>query len=234
MLRKLSSYLSLFMIAIITIIFAASSIFTMLIFEKKTFFPLSRIWAKLLLFVSGIKVKKIIHQNIDNDKSYIYIPNHSSLFDIPVLLSTIDSNTRIMYKEELERIPLFGWCLKISPFISVKREDKENSLEGFKLALNAVNSSDSVIIFPEGTRSEDGKLGEFKKGAFLLAMKSGKEIIPVVINGTNKLMQKGSFALNKIEVSISYFNIINTKENPDLNIKVLMNNIRELLLSNLS
>ncbi len=215
-------------------LFALIAIIAMLIFNRKIYFSISKIWSKLVLKASGIKVDKYIRQEIDVNKSYIYIPNHTSLFDIPVIISTTEGNTRIMYKEELEKIPIFGWCLKLSPYISVKREDKENSREGFKQALNAINSSDSVIIFPEGTRSVDGSLGEFKKGAFLLAMKSGKEIIPVAINGTNQLLSKGSFNFNKVNVSIYFMDIISTKENPDINIKTLMSNIREIILSKLT
>ena len=234
MLYKILTFAALLLIAIITSVFAITAIFTMLIINKNTFYPLSKYWAKLILGVSGIKLNVSFQDNLKDDESYIYIPNHSSLFDIPVLLASVNGNVRIMYKEELEKIPIFGWCLKISPFISVKREDKENSLEGFKQALEAVNSSDSVIIFPEGTRSEDGKLGEFKKGAFLLAIKSGKKIVPVVIKGTNKLMSKGSLKLDQGIVSIEYNKIINPKENPDINTKNLMENIRAIMSDKLS
>lgn len=234
MLYKILTFAALLLIAIITSVFAITAIFTMLIINKNTFYPLSKYWAKLILGVSGIKLNVSFQDNLKDDESYIYIPNHTSLFDIPVLLASVNGNVRIMYKEELEKIPIFGWCLKISPFISVKREDKENSLEGFKQALEAVNSSDSVIIFPEGTRSEDGKLGEFKKGAFLLAIKSGKKIVPVVIKGTNKLMSKGSLKLDQGIVSIEYNKIINPKENPDINTKNLMENIRAIMSDKLS
>ncbi|HRP02151.1 MAG TPA: lysophospholipid acyltransferase family protein [Candidatus Kapabacteria bacterium] len=234
MFAKLYSYIILFLIAVITIIFALSVIIGILLFGKRVFFSFSKYWSKSLLFISNIKVQENIEVTIDKNKSYIYIPNHSSLFDIPVLLSSVKGNTLIMYKEELERIPFFGWCLKLSPFISVKREDKENSLEGFKQALNAINTSDSVIIFPEGTRSTDGSLGEFKKGAFLLAMKSGKEIIPVAIKGTNTLMSKGNFNFSSGDVSISYLQAINTKNNPDITIKSLMSNIRDLIHNKLT
>ncbi len=222
------------LIALVTTIFAVLVMLAIPIFGKRIFFPFAKLWSQILLIVSRIEVLEIMNEEIDITKSYVYIPNHSSLFDIPVLLSRMKGNTRIMYKEELEEIPIFGWCLKMSPFISVKREDKENSLEGFRQALNAINSSDSIIIFPEGTRSEDGSLGIFKKGAFLLAMKSGKEIIPVVIKGTNNLMSKGNFTLNSGKVSIEYLPIINTKNNPDITVASLLNNIRGLMLDKLS
>jgi len=232
--NKFLSYISLMLIALVTTIFAVLVMLAIPIFGKRIFFPFAKLWSQILLIVSRIEVLEIMNEEIDITKSYVYIPNHSSLFDIPVLLSRMKGNTRIMYKEELEEIPIFGWCLKMSPFISVKREDKENSLEGFRQALNAINSSDSIIIFPEGTRSEDGSLGIFKKGAFLLAMKSGKEIIPVVIKGTNNLMSKGNFTLNSGKVSIEYLPIINTKNNPDITVASLLNNIRGLMLDKLS
>lgn len=234
MVNKFLSYISLMLIALVTTIFAVLVMLAIPIFGKRIFFPFAKLWSQILLIVSRIEVLEIMNEEIDITKSYVYIPNHSSLFDIPVLLSRMKGNTRIMYKEELEEIPIFGWCLKMSPFISVKREDKENSLEGFRQALNAINSSDSIIIFPEGTRSEDGSLGIFKKGAFLLAMKSGKEIIPVVIKGTNNLMSKGNFTLNSGKVSIEYLPIINTKNNPDITVASLLNNIRGLMLDKLS
>jgi 1-acyl-sn-glycerol-3-phosphate acyltransferase len=162
----------------------------MFIKGKQVFHLHARNWSSILLKITGVKV--IINDKSGREgKSYIYIANHSSMFDIPVLLSSLNDNARIIYKEELEKMPIFGWCLSMSPFISVKRDDPRNALQGFREAVKSISEGDSVIIFPEGTRSLDGKLGEFKKGAFLIAEKSRKEIVPVVIHGTSLIMPKG-------------------------------------------
>ena len=199
---------------------------SMILFGKRIFFAYARLWSKILLFISGVSLEIEDYSILIPNQSYIYIANHSSLFDIPILLSTIKGNARIIYKEELEKIPFFGWCLKMSPFISIRREDKENSLEGFKLAMKAISEEDSVIIFPEGTRSTDGQLGEFKKGAFLLAIKSNKEMIPVAIKGSANILSKGTSNLKKGNIRVSFIKNINPKENPNLSIKALMNQIR--------
>ena len=183
----------------------------MKIYGKQVFHRHARDWSSLLLKITGVNL--VINDNSGReDKSYIYIANHSSLFDIPVLLSSLKDNSRIIYKEELEKIPLFGWCLKMSPFISVKRDDPKNALQGFREAVKSISEGDSVIIFPEGTRSIDGKLGEFKKGAFLMAEKSRKEIVPVVIHGTSAIMPKGKLKFCKGNIVLNIHPKIDSSE----------------------
>lgn len=217
MFKKTLSLFKLVLIIIITIAFALSVIIAMFIKGKKVFYKFAKIWSKLLLRISNIKINIYNTADINNQNSYVYISNHSSLFDIPILLSILNLNTRIMYKEELEKIPIFGYCLKLSPFISVKREDKENALESFKNSIEAIKQNDSVIIFPEGTRSENGELGAFKKGAFLLALKSGKDIIPITIKDANKILPKGKIIINSTIVNVYIHNNIKIDNNLDTN-----------------
>lgn len=229
---KFYNILKLICIAIVTVFFAITVMIAMLI-NKKLFYPFSKIWSKSILFMSGLKLKTNYYNTISSQKAYIYIPNHSSLYDIPVLLSTVKGNTKIMYKEELEKVPIFGWCLKMSPFISVKREDKENSLESFKLALESVKSDGSVIIFPEGTRSLDGELSEFKKGAFLLAVRSQKELVPVVIKGTFDILKNGFMNLNTNKITIDFLEPIDINKISNFQLSSFMTKIREIFISNL-
>ena len=100
----------------------------------------------------------------------------------------------------------------MSPFISVKRDDPKNALQGFREAVKSISEGDSVIIFPEGTRSIDGKLGEFKKGAFLMAEKSRKEIVPVVIHGTSTIMPKGKLKFEPGNIILNIHPKIDTIE----------------------
>lgn len=217
MFKKIISLFKLVSITIITIVFALSVIIVMFIKGKKVFYKFAKIWSKLLLKISNIEINIYNAANINYENSYVYISNHSSLFDIPILLSILNLNTRIMYKEELEKIPIFGYCLKLSPFISVKRENKENALESFRNSIEAIKQNDSVIIFPEGTRSINGKLGTFKKGAFLLALKSGKDIIPITIKGANQILPKGKFIINSTIVNVYIHSNIKIDNNLDTN-----------------
>lgn len=176
---------------LLTVVYMLIYLFCMLFFGKKIFHRIARNWAKVLLIVSGIKVEIIDNAKLDKSESYIYTVNHSSLYDIPILLSALNDNARIMYKKELEKIPFFGWGLAASPFISVKRSDPRNAMASIDESANAIKNGDSVIIFPEGTRSETGELGEFKRGAFLLAKKSGKRTVPITLIGSWKILPKG-------------------------------------------
>jgi 1-acyl-sn-glycerol-3-phosphate acyltransferase len=161
---------------------------TVLIIGKQAFFPLARFWGSHILFISGIKLQIKGYENINSDESYIFCANHSSLIDIPILLSSLSNNFRIIYKKELEKIPVFGWGLALSPFIGIKRENARDSMSGINEAVNTVSTGESVLIFPEGTRTSDGSLGEFKRGAFMLASRSGRKIVPVSIVGSAALL----------------------------------------------
>ncbi len=163
-----------------------------------------RHWAKRILFCSGVKVSVKGIENIDTNKSYVFVANHSSYFDIPAVFVAIQNRLRIMYKKELEKIPIFGWYLKYSDFIAIEREVIGSARKSLEEALKLIQQEISVLIFPEGTRSKDGSLGDFKRGALFLAIKSGKEIVPVTIIGARKILPRGSFffATGTIEVIV--------------------------------
>jgi len=152
-----------------------------------------RHWARRLLFFAGVKVKAVGIEHIDKNKSYVFVANHSSYFDIPAVFVAIPNNLRIMYKKELEKVPIFGLYLKKSDFIAIEREMVGSARSSLNQALNLIQKDVSVLIFPEGTRSYDGKLQSFKKGAMFLAIHSNKPIVPVAIIGTHKILPRNGF-----------------------------------------
>lgn len=165
------------------------------------FYAATKIWAKELLEKANITVN-IKPTSYDKTKSYIIVANHSSYLDIPILLSSLEIPFVIMYKRELEKIPLFGKGLALSPFISVDRSNPRDAIKSLASAVELLNNNISVLIFPEGTRSTDGKLGEFKKGATRIAYKSKCSILPIRISNSNELMKKDSLIIKKGEVSL--------------------------------
>jgi len=173
------------------------------------FFDAGKHWAKKLLQKASIEVN-IIGENYDKNKSYIIVANHSSYLDIPVLLAYLDLKFVIMYKKELEKIPIFGKGLELSPFISVIRTNPRDAIKSLEKANQMLKENISVLVFPEGTRTSDGSLGEFKKGATRIAYKGKAEILPVRIDGTFDLMPKNQLSIKsgkitlKINKSISY------------------------------
>lgn len=180
----------------VTVCYAIAVIIVMLLLGKRVFFPFARSWSRMLLLICGIRVQSSGFDVLPRGVARVYVSNHQSLFDIPVLLATLPDDAAIMYKRELEKIPVFGWSLRWSPFIAVTRDDPRNAMASIEEAADSIKKGGSVIIFPEGTRSEDGALGTFKRGAIALAVRAGRPIVPLAIIGTNAILPKKSLRFN--------------------------------------
>jgi len=151
---------------------------------------IARIWGKSILSVSGIKVTVDGLSNLDPGRSAIYMVNHQSNFDIPVLLGCLPVQFRWLAKAELFRIPIFGHGMRGCGYISINRSNRRSAIESLNQAAETIKKGTSVLIFPEGTRSLDGKIKPFKKGGFVLTVDAGVPIIPIVIEGTWSIMPK--------------------------------------------
>ncbi|MFC2130924.1 lysophospholipid acyltransferase family protein [Bacteroidota bacterium] len=175
--------------------------------NKQKYSKNANCWGANVLRVFGINVDVKGLNHLTPGKTYILASNHSSLLDIPVMFSTFrEHNYIIIYKTELEKIPLFGKSLKVSPFVSIDRSDARNAMASIEKTLEQMKGKDCPIIFPEGTRSEDGKLQSFKRGAFLLASRSKKPIVPIAIIGTSDIVRKGTLDVKsrgKVKVIIN-------------------------------
>ncbi len=170
-------------------------------------------WGRSILRIAGVKLEIFGLENVNPNENYVFVSNHSSLFDIPVLQYALPCNFRIVYKRELEKIPFFGYVLIKSPYIGIVREDGKDAMKGMKQAIEDFQKGASVLLFPEGTRSKDGNLQEFKRGAFMLASKSQKPIVPVTIIGTNSIMPKGKYKFVEGVVKVIIHKPINMPEN---------------------
>jgi 1-acyl-sn-glycerol-3-phosphate acyltransferase len=186
-------------------------------------------WGKSILVASRIKVTAKGLSNIDHSKSYIYMPNHQSNFDIPVLMAHLRVQFRWLAKAELFKIPIFGHAMRKAGYISIDRYDRESALESLKIAANKIKNGVSVLIFPEGTRSRDGKIRPLKKGGFVLAIDSGVPIVPVVIKGTRSIMTKGKFRVNPGHVSLVIHKPIDTSAYNRRTKEALMESVRRVI-----
>jgi 1-acyl-sn-glycerol-3-phosphate acyltransferase len=163
---------------------------------------IARIWAKLILKVSGIKVIVKGLSNIDPAKSYIYMCNHQSNFDIPVLLGCLPVQFRWLAKAELFKIPIFGRAMRGAGYVAIDRFNRKSAIESIEDAAEKMKNGVSVMIFPEGTRSRDGKIRPFKKGGFIMALNSKALIVPIIIRGTRPIMAKSSLRINAGEATM--------------------------------
>jgi 1-acyl-sn-glycerol-3-phosphate acyltransferase len=179
-----------------TFVFGIVAIATAFIVRKEDpVHKVAALWAKLILFASRTRVTVNGLCNIDSSKSYIYMCNHQSNFDIPVLLAHLPVQFRWLAKAELFKIPIFSRGMRSAGYISIDRFNRASAFESISEAARRIKAGVSVMIFPEGTRSRDGKIRPFKKGGFVLAVDAGVPIIPIVLHGTYSLMPKGKLRI---------------------------------------
>jgi len=194
---------------------------------------IARFWGRSILIVSRIKVSVKGLSNIDGSKSYIYMSNHQSNFDIPVLLGHLKVQFRWLAKMELFKIPIFGHAMRKAGYISIDRNNRESAFESLKTAAQKIKNGLSVLIFPEGTRSRDGNIRPFKKGGFVVAIDSGVPIVPIVITGTRSIMTKGSLRINPGKVTMIIHQPIQSSAYTRETKEALMESVRRVICDGL-
>jgi len=190
----------------------------------------ARMWAKSLLLVTCVKVRTRGLSNIDPGRSCIYMSNHQSNYDIPVLLGCLIVQFRWLAKAELFKIPLFGRSMRGAGYISIDRTNRKSAFRSLKRAAEIIRDGTSVLIFPEGTRSEYGKIKEFKKGGFVMAVDAGVPIVPVIIHGTLPIMQKHRLVIRPGQVSLDVLDPIETSGYTRKTKDDLIEKIRNILI----
>ena len=226
---------------IITVTLVISPIFVLIwfltaLFDKKLLVLnyLANIWGSLFtLLVPGWKIKIIGKEKLNN-KSKIIVANHQSQEDI-LLIYRLGVPFRWISKAEVFRIPIYGWCMNLKGDIKLQRSSKSSIKNMFIDSEKVLSKGCSITIFPEGTRSKTGELGNFKEGAFKLAQNAERPILPVVIFGTgNKFISSNFFFKGKHKVIIKILEEIPYKDFKDKDIKEFANQIRNLIESELN
>jgi 1-acyl-sn-glycerol-3-phosphate acyltransferase len=149
-------------------------------------------WAANIVDHLGVRLEVRGRENLAPGETYLVMSNHQSFYDIPVLFVVIGSNIRMVAKKELFRVPIFGKALAEGGFISIDRQDRAQAFRSLQQASGLLSSGTHVWIAPEGTRSKDGRLLPFKKGAFYLALEAGLPILPVTLDGTRLALPAGT------------------------------------------
>jgi 1-acyl-sn-glycerol-3-phosphate acyltransferase len=153
---------------------------------------LCRIWSAVVLGVPGVKVEIKQRGQLDLNKPYVFMANHASMVDIWAMFLRVPVPVRFIAKKQLGRIPVFGWAMRAGRFVFIDRQNAVSARRSIQEAAQRIKSGQSVAIFPEGTRTRDGRLGSFKKGGFHLAIDSGVEIVPLAIRGSRAVMPPGT------------------------------------------
>ena len=161
-----------------------------------------RRWAKLVLRIFGVVVHVKGLENLEKGKTYIYVSNHASMFDIPAVIGNVPDEVRIVYKKELSYVPLWGWALAVGHYISIDRFSAKDAMKSLDEAADKIRRGASVLLFAEGTRTRTGKLQPFKRGAFSLAARSGIPVVPLTINNSFAILPKGSLRVRPADISL--------------------------------
>jgi len=211
-------YLWLVAIPLIAVLTILTAILTMIfspIFPKSRFaHSIPKIWAKIVCFLLLIRVKNFGKENIDTRQSYVYISNHQSIIDIFVIYGWLPSVFKWLMKAELFKIPFVGWACKAAGHIFIDRSVGIEANKSIAAAKRKLKDGISIVIFPEGSRTHDGKMQRFKRGAFRIAADLHLPILPITLRGSYERLPRNhgpKFSYGTVEM---YFhNPINIAEN---------------------
>jgi len=186
-----------------TIFFASA---TMLVAVFRSTSPwidrLARLWAQSLVRAAGIDLHSEDLHRIDPAKRYILVANHYSYLDIPCILASVPQPIRFMAKKSLFSIPIFGWALSRAGFIPIDRKNRRSAVKSFDLAAERIRKGNTIVIFPEEGRTRERTMKPFQRGAFLLALKSEKTIVPIAIDSTYDIFPAGRWSVTPGKVTI--------------------------------
>ncbi len=160
--------------------------------REETIHRIARLWARMYLAVAGIGVR-IEGLGRLGSSPYVFMVNHQSALDIYALLAGLPLSFKWIAKRQLFSIPVFGWAIRKAGYISIDRENAREALKAIEKAAQRIREGTNIIIFPEGTRSTDGRLLPFKKGGFTLALRAMVPVVPIGIFGSSALQPKGGF-----------------------------------------
>jgi 1-acyl-sn-glycerol-3-phosphate acyltransferase len=161
-------------------------------------------WARISLRLAGLEITVAGVERLDLSRPYVFMPNHSSFLDVLLVFAFIPQNFRSIVKEEFFAIPLMGLTVKSSGQIPLDRKSPRKGLQSIKRAAELLRRGVSIVVFPEGTRSPDGKIHEFKTTLFVLPIRTRTPVVPVLIEGTFEALRSGSVLLKHYPVKVTF------------------------------
>ena len=225
----------LLMISVVTVP-AALLIILLGLFDRygKYAYGITRLWSWIILIIGGVRLKVAGLSNIDPKRQYIFMANHQSHIDIPILIQSLPAfQLRWIAKRELLWVPFFGWAMWAAKHITVDRSDRMDALGSLKKAKERMKSGISLVIFPEGTRSSNGHLLPFKRGGLLLAVRTQTPIVPVTISGSWAILPKGDWRIRRGQIEVTVGPPVSVKNYRPGTLRALSADVQELIENNL-
>ncbi len=189
---------------------------------------------RLGLKLIGVPVVVSGLDRLDPRQPYILTPNHQSFIEVPVFVAYLKRNPAYLAKKEVFKYPIFGYGITLMGCVPVDRSNTTRAVESARAAAEKIRRGKSYMVYPEGTRSPDGRLLPFKKGAFMMAIDAGVPIVPVTISGSSRIMPKGEIRIEPSTIHITVHDPIPTDAYTKDNIDELMELTRAKIYSALS
>jgi 1-acyl-sn-glycerol-3-phosphate acyltransferase len=189
----------------------------------------ARTWSRLILVTTGVRVTVDGLERLEPGRTYVFVSNHQSIYDIPILFWSLPYQLRIIAKESLGDFPFLGWHLRRTGHMLVDRRRPDRA-RIFGWASRLTSNGLSLIVFPEGTRSRDGRVARFKGGGFLLALQAGLPVVPLSIVGSRHVMLKGRLTTYPGSVRLVVHDPIDTRELSGLDPKAFGERVRRVIV----
>jgi len=189
---------------------------------------------RLGLALVGVRVRVEGLERLKPDQPYIFTPNHQSFIEVPLFVTYLGRNPAYLAKKEVFKYPIFGQGIRLMGVIPVDRSNTQSAVESARQGTENLRRGKSYVVYPEGTRSRDGRLLPFKKGAFMMAIDAGVPIVPVTVSGASRIMPKGQIKIHPSTVDIIVHEPIYTKGYSRENIEGLIEKTRNRIFSALS
>ena len=199
MIALIRTVLTMLVLVVMTILFATILILASLVGipngEGSVYDVLPRVWSRTILWTAGVTVRVHGMERLAVGHTFIFVCNHVSLFDILALVGWLPRNNFIA-KAELFRIPVFGAGIRVLGTVPIERTNQKAAFSSYETAAARIQGGSSVVVFPEGTRGRTYPIRPFKKGPFVLAIKAGAPVVPVVVYGTIEILSKGALLIH--------------------------------------
>lgn len=193
-------------------------------------FPYAKFGCRLWARAAGARVHVSGHENLDRNQAYLFAANHQSNLDPPLLFAYLGHDTGAIAKKELMKFPIIKQGFPLVHVVPIDRRNREKAIESTRLGAEELRRGHSLMAFPEGTRTVDGRVKEFKKGVFYMALEAGVPVVPVVVNDTRLVWRKGSKVITPGDVWIDILPPISTAGITSENIEVLIEHVRSQIV----
>ncbi|MBY0595188.1 lysophospholipid acyltransferase family protein [Bacillus bingmayongensis] len=190
-------------------------------------------FGKKMVRVAGSTVQVNGLENVPKDKPVLVVSNHQSDMDIPVLLGYLNKPIGFVSKAEIKKFPLVPTWMELMNCVFMDRSDRRQSLQAIKDGIELLKNGHSIVIFPEGTRSKGGEMGDFKAGSFHLAVKSGVAILPVTLDGTYKMFEANGNCMKPAQATVTISKPITPEQYASMDVKELTQYTKDIIAAQL-